>query len=135
MTTHVEVDNYQSVRENYAKVEQQQNEEIALGHYITTYQKPKIVSALGAIPKKNGKVRVILDCSRPYGMAVNDFASPNKFQYQTLQDAITHITPSCFLAKLDLSQAYRVVPHTSIKLSGNGIEISIPRSQRTNLFD
>ncbi len=54
-------------------------------------------------------MRLIHDCSRPTGAAVNDHANPDKFCYQTLQDAIDQITPGAYLAKVDLAQAYRVV--------------------------
>ena len=79
-------------------------------HYKPVPVKPPIVSALGAIPKKDGNsIRLIHDCSRPTDNCVNSYAISDPFQYQTLQEAIDMITPNCYLAKVDLSQAYRVV--------------------------
>ena len=92
------------------KVETQILDELAHGHYKFVQDKPTIVSALGAIPKKDShKVRLIHDCSRPEKSAVNDFAYLDKFHYQTIQDAVDLITPGAYLAKCDLSNAYRSV--------------------------
>ena len=71
---------------------------------------PTIVSALGAIPKHNStKIRLIHDCSKPDGLSVNDYANADSFSYQTIQDAVQTITPGCYMAKVDLSNAYRSV--------------------------
>lgn len=90
-------------------VEQQIKEEIANGRYIITKDRPRIISALGAIMKDNGKVRLIHDCSRPPGNALNDLAECNRFSYQSIQDAVNLITPGCYMAKVDLASAYRSV--------------------------
>ena len=101
--------NYFSAFKYKHAVENQILEEIENGRYVLVGKPPEIVSALGAIPKKNGKVRLIHDCSRPAGNAVNDFAIKNKFKYQTLQEAMEMISPGDFLAKVDLQSAYRSV--------------------------
>ena len=109
---YVEVHNYKSATNNEAapKVQSQIKEELANGQYTIVNNKPKIVSALDAIPKKDtGKIRIIQDCSRPAGSALNDFSSNNSFKYQSLQDAVDLIQADDFLAKVDLSNAYRVV--------------------------
>ena len=42
-----------------------------------------------AIPKPNSsEVRLIHDCSRPHGHAVNDFSGTWYFKFQSLDDAI-----------------------------------------------
>ncbi len=106
----IECANYKSLDEYKALVEGQVNFELDHGHYKVASTKPRIVSAMGAIPKSDGKnVRLIHDCSRPPAGSVNSFALADKFKYQTLQDAVDMISPGCFLAKVDLSQAYRVV--------------------------
>ena len=101
--------NYFSAFKYKHAVENQILEEIENGRYILQENPPNIVSALGAIPKKNGKVRLIHDCSRPAGSAVNDYAIKNKFKYQTLNDAMEMVEPGDFLAKVDLQSAYRSV--------------------------
>ena len=101
--------NYFSAFKYRNAVEHQILEEIENGRYLLVKNPPKIVSALGAIPKKNGNVRLIHDCSRPTGNAVNDFALREKFKYQTLNDAMNMVSPGDYLAKVDLQSAYRSV--------------------------
>ena len=106
------MDNYTSATaENVrAQVETQILAEIQNGRYRIVDKKPPIVSALGAIPKKDpNKVRLIHDASRPEGQALNDYATTDHFQYQSIQDAVDLVTPNCFFAKLDLANAYRSV--------------------------
>ena len=92
------------------QVEKQIRCEIDHGHYRICGAPPTIVSALGAIPKPDSdKVRLIHDCSRPPGVALNDFAPIDKLSFQTVDDATRLVTPSCFLAKVDLQWAYRSV--------------------------
>ena len=107
----VEVDNYRSATcaQNASRVEAQIQEEVANGRYGVVPSVPTIVSALGAIEKTNGKVRLIHDCSRPEGASLNAFAWHDHFKYMSLQDAIDVMPQGAFLAKLDLSQAYRSV--------------------------
>ena len=108
----VEMKNYRSaIHKDIAPlVERQILDELSNGQYIIVDSKPRIISALGAIPKKGcKKVRLIHDCSRPAGYAINDFATHNPFKYQSIQDAIDYIKPNSFLAKIDLANAYRVV--------------------------
>ena len=106
------MDNYTSATaENVrAQVETQILAEIQNGRYRIVDKKPPIVSALGAIPKKDpNKVRLIHDASRPEGQALNDYATTDHFQYQSIQDAVDLVTPNCFFAKLDLANADRSV--------------------------
>ncbi len=118
----VERDNYTSATHPQIRdsVEQQILSELAEGNYLVCQEKPTIVSSLGAIVKPNNstpsfsvqhpkKVRLIHDASQPPGLALNDFASTQKFSYQTFDDALKLLTPNCFLAKVDLGSAYRSV--------------------------
>jgi hypothetical protein len=109
--TYVDIRNYKSATELYHKqVEDQIKSELANDHYIQVAEMPNIISAIGAIPKKDtNKIRIIHDCSRPEGGSVNSFANTEKFSYQTIQDAVDKITPNCYLAKIDLANAYRSV--------------------------
>lgn len=91
-------------------VERQIKRELDNGHYRIVSQPPNIISPLGAIKKPEpGKIRLIHDCSRPTQLALNDHASPNPFQYQTVQDAVAMLKPGYYMAKVDLSNAYRSV--------------------------
>ena len=92
-----------------AQVEKQICTEIDDGRYRIVNNKPRILSALGAIPQKNSRdVRLIHDASPPSGSALNDYAINNPFRYQSIQDAVDLVTPWCYFAKLDLSNAFRL---------------------------
>ncbi len=67
------IKNSASAKMYHVLVEQQILEEIVEGNYIIVPEQPKIVSAIGAIPKSNDKVRLIHDGSRPIGTAMNDY--------------------------------------------------------------
>ena len=100
--------NYTSAAVHSEAVEAEIFKELAEGRYEIMTEKPTIVSAMGAIPKSDGSVRIIHDCSRPKGAAVNDQAMDlGKQKYQTLHDAISLITPGSYLAKVDLKGAFR----------------------------
>ena len=92
-------------------VEQTIHDKIRQGNYVLSTINPTIVSALGAIPKPNStKVRLIQDCSRLHGQAVNDYISTRSFKFQTLDDATHALRPNYFMEKIDLRHAYRSVP-------------------------
>ena len=62
------------------------------------------------IPKPDGNVRLIHDCSRPIGSAVNDYCSTDWNQkFSTVDDAAASMTQGCYFAKVDLKSAYRSV--------------------------
>ena len=108
--TDVNMRNYKSATNPAIRplVEQTIRDEIQQGNYVISATKPTVVSALGAIPKPNStEVRLIHDCSRPHGHAVNDFISTRSFKFQTLDDAIKLLKPNYFMAKIDLKHAYR----------------------------
>lgn len=105
-------DNYKSATDPQHRqlVEKQIHLEIQNGRYLPVSSKPSLISALGAIPKQDShQVRLIHDCSRPQGGALNDFAVNDPFSYQSVQDAVSFIKPSSYLAKVDLASAYRSV--------------------------
>ena len=122
----VEIDNYKSATNKtvFKKVECQIQEEVDNRRYVVTDKKPKIVSAIGSVPKKgSSKIRIIHDCSRPSGGAVNDLVSfEQSFKYQSLQEAIDIIKPGSYLAKVDLSNAYRVVKIHPSNYSAMGLK-------------
>ncbi len=64
---------------------------------------------MAAIPKPDGDVRLIHDCSRPIG-AVNDYCSTDwKQTCSRVDGAAAHMNNGCFFAKVDLKSAYRSV--------------------------
>ena len=72
------------------------------------------VSGLGTAPKKNGKWRVILHLSAPYGSSVNDEISREEFSlhYSIADDAVRLLLKrgvGSLMAKVDLKSAFRMV--------------------------
>ena len=73
-------------------------------------------SPTGLIPKPHAESwRVIVDLSSPWGSSVNEGISTNScsLQYSSVDDAvsiITHLGTQAELVKMDLSNAYRMVP-------------------------
>ena len=68
--------------------------------------------ALGAIPKPDGSVRYITDCSRPAKSSVNNYMKEtfSSFSFKTIDQIVDSISPGCFMATVDLQNAYRSVP-------------------------
>lgn len=127
----IEVDNYKSATtsDNNARatVESQIIEELNNNRYKLCENKPLIVSALGAVAKGNGKIRLIHDASRPGGSSINDFWEKEPFSYSTIQNAVDKISPMGYLAKVDCHLAYRAVrikpsnyPFTGLKWTFSG---------------
>ena len=111
--TDVDMRNYKSATNPTvrATVEQTIPDEIRQGNCVVSTTKPTVVSALGAIPKPNStEVRLIRDCSRLHGHAVNDYITTRLLKFQTLDDAICALRPHYYMAKIDLRHAYRSVP-------------------------
>ena len=72
-------------------------------------------SGLGAAAKKQGKWRMILHLSAPYGVSVNDGISKEEFSlhYSSVDDAVKLLHPygkGAIMAKVDLKAAVRMVP-------------------------
>ena len=72
---------------------------------------PHCVHSLGAIPKQDGGFRPITDCSKPYGISINNFMEDtfHTFNYVTLDQVSANVTPNCFMATVDISAAYRSI--------------------------
>ena len=72
-------------------------------------------SPLGAVPKKDGSHRIILDLSSPRGSSINEGISPDLYsvKYSNFDYAIKLVTTvgkNCFMAKLDIKHAFRLCP-------------------------
>ena len=94
----------------YAKASAQVLNEIECGNYVICDSAPDVVSPMAAIPKPDGGVRLIHDCSRPPGRSVNDYCSTDwKQKFARVDDAASLMTEGCWFAKVDLKHAYRSV--------------------------
>ena len=72
-------------------------------------------SGVGAVPKKNGKWRMIYHLSAPAGSSVNDHIPKDAYSlhYSSVDDAtqiLSHLGRGAFLAKVDLQSAFRQIP-------------------------
>lgn len=65
----------------------------------------QFVSPIFVRPKKDGGFRLILDLSE-----LNKNVQYHHFKMDTLQSALQLITPNCFMASIDLRDAYYTVP-------------------------
>ena len=59
----------------YHQATEQVLKEIQMGHYEVVPTHPEIISPMGVIPKPDGGVRLIHDCSQPPGKSVNDYCT------------------------------------------------------------
>ena len=100
-------------------VDDELQKEVESGRILGPFCQPPLknlrTSGLGAVPKKNGKWRVILHLSAPEGLSINDFISKDEFSmhYSTLDDAVALLSrfkKGSMMAKVDLKSAFRMVP-------------------------
>ena len=59
------------------------------------------VSPIFCVPKKDNRVRLILNLRR-----LNSFVAYHHFKMETIQHILTMITPKCWMASIDLKDAY-----------------------------
>ena len=69
------------------------------------YEHNQYVSTIFARKKKDGKHRMILNLSK-----LNEHIEYHHFKMDTLEHAISLITPGCYMASIDLKDAYYSVP-------------------------
>ena len=102
-----------------AKVSIAIQRELSRGHTSGPFSSPPFshthCSPLGAAPKPDGSVRLILDLSSPRGHSVNEGISPEEFtcKYSKFDDAVdivVRLGAGCFLAKVDIRHAFRLCP-------------------------
>ena len=111
--------NLLSARTNPDPVSQAIAKELVRGHtsgpFIVPPIQPFHCSPLGAVPKKDGTHRIILDLSSPRGLSVNEGISKEDFsvRYSSFDDAVDLLRvsgTSSFMAKLDIRHAFRLCP-------------------------
>ena len=120
----------------YPLVTHQILNELANSNYIQCDTPPKIVSALSAIPKPDGNIRLIHDMSLPDDLSVNSYASKDPCKYQTIAEALALMQPSWFMVVLDLRSAYRSVHISDNEHCLTGLSWKFPGdSTPTFMFD
>ena len=93
--------------------------ELIRGHSVGPFSTPPLpsfhCSPLGAVPKKDETMRIILDLSAPLGSSVND-GIPSEFftvKYSSFDEAVSLVRDmgkGCFMAKVDIRHAFRLCP-------------------------
>ena len=73
---------------------------------------PHCVHSLGAVPKPNGGIRPITDCSRPHGISVNNHCDTlfKEFSYKSVDDVVDIMKWGMYMSVVDIKSAYRAVP-------------------------
>ena len=93
--------------------------EVTRGHTAGPFPAPPFpithISPLGAVPKPDGSIRLIMDLSQPKGKSINDFISKEAFpcKYTPFDEATRLVRKAgrgCFLSKIDIKHAYRLLP-------------------------
>lgn len=113
--------NSESITEFHHIVEQKLEKELKLGRISGPYVSPPFpnfkVSLLSLIPKQTpGKYRLIHNLSYPYDLHSVNYNIPSEYTtvtYQTLQHALSLIqfhSPTAYLAKTDIADAFRIIP-------------------------
>jgi hypothetical protein len=125
--------NYKSVLSNKLQAECRLIEQINEGNYVMTHEKPLVVSALGAVPKDEGDIRIIHDLSRPDG-GVNRLAWDTSVAFTSVDEATKLISESSFLAKIDLKSAYRSIPVSKSCFQLTGLHWKFGPDQKTFFF-
>ena len=110
-----------SAEEHPEVIQKYLQEECELGRVLGPFDLEELpgvhISKFGVIPKSNqvGKWRLILDLSSPEGASVNDgiqkeLCSLQYVKVDEVVDTILKLGPGTELAKIDIQNAYRIVP-------------------------
>ena len=108
-----------SALSNASAVTEAISKELSRGHVAgpfrqTPYEK-LACSPLGAVPKKDGSYRLIIDLSSPPGRSINDGILKNDHSvlFSRFDDAVTmvqHLGKGALMAKIDIKHAFRIFP-------------------------
>ena len=111
--------NLKSAEENKCAIQQAIDKEIRRGHTAGPFPSPPFpithCSPIGAAPKKDGSVRLIMDLSQPRGSSINDFISKEQFSceyshFDEATDLLNKLGCGTLMCKLDIKHAYRLLP-------------------------
>lgn len=106
--------NYRSilVPEYKQKMDSIIKSEIANGMISEVEVKPHCIHALGAVPKPDGGMRPITDCSLPEDICINRNMDSlvHSFRFKNVDSVVENLERGDFLAVVDIKNAYRSVP-------------------------
>lgn len=100
--------------------------------YVLAEYKPTCVHALGAVRKKSGSYRPITDCKRPLSRSINNYMDTTfqSFKYHSSDSVCELMSPSCYMATVDIASAYRTVSINPEDWKHQGISWQIEEEQR-----
>ena len=69
------------------------------------------IHPIGGVPKEDGSIRVIIDCSAPKAGNINQYVNTisEKFSYKTVDDVADNITRGQYMCTVDIKDAYRAL--------------------------
>jgi hypothetical protein len=110
--------------------------ELAEGNYVITPEPPIIISALGAVPKSSGGIRPIHDCSLPDDGGLNTFAPVFEHcTYESVDTVVALLKQGYYMAKIDLSQAYRSVGISIPSQRATGLQWTFDNGKKVFMLD
>ena len=86
--------------------------ELSEGAISIVNDKPHCVHSLGAVPKSDGGIRPITDCSRPYNISVNNHCDDiiRDFCFKNVSTVTDLLGENDYMTVVDIKSAYRAVP-------------------------
>ena len=100
-------------------IDNELSKECSKGHIAGPYPTPPLpnlqCSGVGVVPKKNNTWRMIMHLSAPNMLSINDGINKEDYSlhYSSIDDAtrlVAKLGRNCFLAKIDLKSAFRLIP-------------------------
>ena len=111
---HYGCENYKSVYDpvNKSKLDSMIGKELKEGYFKIVPEKPTCIHSMGAVPKPDGGIRPITDCSMPRDISVNNYCSDinEEFQYKSVDNVLSMLQEGDYIAVVDIKSAYRAVP-------------------------
>ena len=105
--------NYLSVltKENKPKMDKIIRKELSEGYMKVVDEKPKCIHSFGAVPKPDGELRPIMDCSMPLNTSVNNHCENliEEFKYKSVDNILSMLNVHDYLAVVDIKSAYRAL--------------------------
>ena len=111
--------NLLSARKNSGKVSQAVVKEVERGYTSGPFVHPPLndlhCSPIGAVIKKDGSCRLVMDLSQPKGQSINEGIVKEEFSvvYSKFDDAIKLVWAAgqgCYMCKVDIKHAFRLLP-------------------------
>ena len=104
--------NYKSALDNFSVIDKMIGELVSNGWAEGPFDQLPFenyyLNALAAVPKRDSTdLRLIVDCRRSN---VNSKIPDQPFKFKSVEDAVHRLSPSAFMAKVDLTAAYMHVP-------------------------